>query len=335
METLYGIPVDSFDNKYATIAEAAIEGLVECGIPGSFLVDLFPILKHVPSWVPGASFQTKALKWRKAASRLLEVPINSVKSSMRTGTFKPSVASTLLTNSDGTEEYETTVANAAAIAYVGGADTTTSSVAALFMAMALYPEVQRRAQAELDSVTSLKRLPDFSDMPNLPYIGALVKELLRWQPVTPLAVVHRAIEDDEYRGYHIPRGAMVLGNAWAILHDEKHYPDPDTFSPERFLKEDGELNPEILDPTRAAFGFGRRICPGRHMAVNNVFIAVASILSAFSIEQAVDDHGKPIPIEVKMSPGLVSYPEAFPCAIKPRLANIQDIIIQQATDANA
>ena len=79
----------------------------------------------------------------------------------------------------------------------------------------------------------------------------------------------------------------------AILHDETHFPDPFTFNPDRFIK-DGALNPDVLDPSVAAFGYGRRICPGRHMARDAVWIAVAYILTVFEIRPARDADGRPI-----------------------------------------
>jgi len=81
------------------------------------------------------------------------------------------------------------------------------------MAMALYPDVQKKAQEELDKVIG-NRLPEFNDRPNLPYINAMVKESLRWQLVTPLAVPHMATEADEYNGYYIPKGTIIIGNSW-------------------------------------------------------------------------------------------------------------------------
>ena len=83
-----------------------------------------------------------------------------------------------------------------------------------FLAMAIHPEVQRKAQAELDLVVGPSRLPDHSDREALPYVNAIVKEALRWQNVTPLGVVHRCMSDDEYNGYFIPEGALVMPNVW-------------------------------------------------------------------------------------------------------------------------
>ena len=101
--------------------------------------------------------------------------------------------------------------------------------------MALYPEVQKRAQAEIDAVVGPNRLPDFQDRPSLPYVNAVIKESLRWHLVLPLGepffiyliigttiltssegVPHMATNDDEYDGYYIPKGTLVIPNAWSI-----------------------------------------------------------------------------------------------------------------------
>lgn len=89
----------------------------------------------------------------------------------------------------------------------------------------------------------------------------------------------------------------------AILHDPDTYPKPDEFKPARFLKRgaeaDVELNPDILDPSAAVFGFGRRFCPGRWMVYDTLWIAIASILATFDISPTMDEHGAPCTAEVK------------------------------------
>jgi cytochrome P450 len=82
------------------------------------------------------------------------------------------------------------------------------------LAMLLSPEAQQKAQAELDAVVELNRLPEFEDRVNLPYINALCKELLRWNPLLPLGFAHATTQDDIYNGYFIPKGALILGNSW-------------------------------------------------------------------------------------------------------------------------
>lgn len=161
--------------------------------------------------------------------------------------------------------------------------------------MALFPEVQRKAQAELDLVVGPSRLPDFDDLDNMPYIQAVVKETMRWMPVLPIGLPHAVISDDSYKGYHIPKGSMIipvsvfrllrvnnssslsrmhglyivhihaelsdrlmLGAHRAMLHSPVDYPDPEHFKPERFIGKDGALDPTVLDPDAIVFGFGRR-----------------------------------------------------------------------------
>ena len=80
--------------------------------------------------------------------------------------------------------------------------------------MAMYPDVQRKAQEELDRVVGSDRLPDFEDQHSLPYLNALIMELLRWHPVTPLGVPHRSVADDVYNGWHIPAGTTMVVNSW-------------------------------------------------------------------------------------------------------------------------
>ena len=82
--------------------------------------------------------------------------------------------------------------------------------------MIMFPDVQKKAQAELMAVVGPNRLPEYEDVQSLPYIRAIVKECLRWRSVVPLGIPHRVLEDDEYRGFHIPKGAIVLTNIWYV-----------------------------------------------------------------------------------------------------------------------
>lgn len=79
--------------------------------------------------------------------------------------------------------------------------------------MAQFPDIQHHAQAELDGVVGL-RLPTLNDRPNLPYIDALIKEVMRWHPIGPLGLPHMTTQEDEYNGYRIPKGAVLIPNIW-------------------------------------------------------------------------------------------------------------------------
>lgn len=136
--------------------------------------------------------------------------------------------------------------------------------------MIMHPDVQRKAQEELDKVVGRNRLPDLDDRESLPYVSALIKEVLRFYPVAPLGVPHRLTADDVYKGMYLPEGSIVSPNIWyltiaafcyissqtlsrAMSRDEKDYaPDPDVFRPERYLEA------ELRDPSLYVFGFGRR-----------------------------------------------------------------------------
>ena len=158
--------------------------------------------------------------------------------------------------------------------------------------MVLNPGVMKKAQEELDRVVGKDRLPDFPDKENLPYINALLKELLRWNAPLPLNFPSRITLDDEYQGYFIPAGATVIQNIWAVFRDPNIYPEPEAFNPDRFLK-DGKLNPLVFDPEVRVFGAGRRICPGRHFALQTMYLVVSCVLSVFDIAPPLNDDGSP------------------------------------------
>lgn len=103
--------------------------------------------------------------------------------------------------------------------FLAGGGTTTSSIFSFILAMVLHPEVQRKAQEELDRVVGQSRLPTFEDRLSLPYITAISREVLRWFPVTPLALPHVTTEEDEYGGYRIPKGCVIIANAWWVFQN--------------------------------------------------------------------------------------------------------------------
>lgn len=74
------------------------------------------------------------------------------------------------------------------------------------VAMVLYPDIQKKAQEEIDRVTKGNRLPEYSDQINLPYIQAIIREVIRWKPIVPLGLAHANNDDDVYKGYFIPKG---------------------------------------------------------------------------------------------------------------------------------
>ncbi|KAI0333733.1 cytochrome P450 [Cubamyces sp. BRFM 1775] len=326
LKIVYGIDVDNGDERLA-ISRAATEAVAEA-TPGRSIVDVFPILRHIPSWLPGASFQKQLARCKIANDRLKDELFNEVKEAIERGEQRQCIAAELLERGRGLEsspDEEQVMKHVCAVAVLGSADTTGYTLEGFLLAMAMYPEVQRKAQAELDKTVGADRLPDHSDTDALVYINAIVKEALRWHVMLPLGIWHRTIADDEYNGYFIPGGTTILTNVWSILHDPNAYENPHDFCPERFIK-DGQLDPTVRDPTDYMFGFGRRICPGRHLAIPSLFINIASILHVFDISPPLDDNGKPIPIEYTETHGLQSRPENLRCVMKPRSSAAEALI---------
>ncbi|KAJ6473457.1 cytochrome P450 [Mycena vulgaris] len=332
MSVAYGINVLPKDDPYVTLAERALHSFVTAMVPGRFLVDSLPILKHVPEWFPGASFRRKAKVWRELSQSMVDKPFAEAKRNIASsitamGNAPHSFTASALRTLDDCENkayQEQAIKSTAGTMYTGGTDTTVSALGTFILAMLCNPEAQRKAQEEIDSVVQKGHLPDFDDEASLPYVSAVVKEILRWRPVAPIGVPHFLPIDDEYRGYRLPAGSIVIANAWAILHDEVMYPDPYAFKPERFLL-NGKPNPAVRNPD-AAFGYGRRVCPGRHMATSSIWIAVASILATFNITKAVGDDGQVIEPTHEYFPGLVLMPLPFKCSIKPRSQAAAELI---------
>ncbi|KAL7282714.1 hypothetical protein ACG7TL_004188 [Trametes sanguinea] len=322
MGVVYGLDVAEDDDKYLKIARKAMDIFIEFMVPGRYLVESLHVLRYVPSWFPGAGFKRKAAEWRKDVLALRN-PLTLVQAN---GTGRPCIVSSLLEkqaqlDGEAAKEHEEMSRDISALAYITGADTTFSDIVAFFLAMTIYPDVQRKAQAELDAIVGPNRLPTFEDREYLPYVNALVKECLRWHVVVTLGIPHRTIADDVCNGYFIPKGTVIVTNAWGISRDPEAYPDPKEFKPERFL------DPTTRDPMAYVFGNGRRICTGRHFADASLFIIVASVLHALNIEPPLDEHGKPIHVEPKVTTDmLLSYPEPFKCRITPRSVHAEALI---------
>ncbi|KAI0064830.1 cytochrome P450 [Artomyces pyxidatus] len=299
MSLVYGYDLKDRNDRYFRDAlDANLMGQ-KMILPGTVVVNTLPFLRHLPEWLPGTGFNALAREFERIGHDMVYLPFEFVKNCIRDGTGRPCVAQASLLELDDTDEadakeIERVIVEAAGSIYLSGADTTVSAICTLFLALILYPDVQRRAQAELDAVTGGKRLPSYEDRARLPYVEAVCKEVLRWRTVAPAGVPHASTQDDVYEGYFIPRGAIVIANSWAILRDPKVYPDPDEFKPERFLTAAGQPRD---DPTlTTAFGFGKRICPGRHVAENTLFIVAASLLTTYSIDKAKDAQGNAIPV---------------------------------------
>ncbi|KAJ0421285.1 cytochrome P450 [Aspergillus carlsbadensis] len=312
LKIAYGYDIDPHGpDPLVALANEALENFSVAATPGAWMVDTIPFLKYLPNWFPGAGFKRTAATWRKNLLTTIEKPYRLVLEQMKEGKYPDSYLSNLLEEAQGrtlTAEEEQVIKWTAGSLYTGGADTTVSTLSCFFLAMVLHPEVQQKAQEELDRVVGPNKLPSFEDRPNLPYIDAIVKESLRWHPVAPMGIPHMCTEDDVYEGYCIPKGSLIMPNIWEFTHDTETYKDPETFNPSRFLSPTPELDPHTL-----SFGFGRRICPGRLLADSTVFMTVAKSLAVFDFRP----HGEGS-VQKGFLPGVISHPVPFTLRITPR-----------------
>ncbi|KAF8840184.1 cytochrome P450 [Paxillus ammoniavirescens] len=320
-----------------------IHRFLEASIPAvtpekSLLLKVFPFVLHIPDWLPGSSVKREARTASDWATKMVEIPYQYVLKRMEASDPVFSMVSDHIARMQQSDEsyhadYTSALKRASASAILGSAETTSSVILNFTLAMVQNPHVWKRAQAEIDTVLGMDRLPDFDDRPSLPYVEAILRETMRWRPITPL-IPHAASSSDVYKGFYIPKGmscvctkippshiinitgATIVANIWAISRDELRYPNATQFIPGRFLTAEGTLTDD--DPAEYTFGFGRRTCPGRHTANSSVWSAIATMLATLEFCLATDAEGKDITFEPKYVNGLACHPDIFPCRISPR-----------------
>ncbi|KAF8661208.1 hypothetical protein AX16_001488 [Volvariella volvacea WC 439] len=318
LSVTYGIQVQTGHNPVVELLQRVSDALVQASIPGRFLVDSFPFLQYVPSWIPFTQFKRDAKEWNKDLNRMIEEPFQITRNHFLAGEDTYSFVSDGLRAMKNVEDQpeQDVIKKVAGTLYFAASDTTFATIMTTILALMCHPEVMKKAQAEIDTIVEPGNLPDWKDQESLPYTSAVIKEILRWNPAIPLDL-HYIECEDVYRGFTIPSNSIVLGNAWAILHEESVYPNPASFNPDRFIK-NGKLNTEIRDPEDIAFGIGRRICPGRHLARPSVWMLIACIITLFDISKPVDEEGNVIEPKMEWTTGSISHPVPFQCRIVPR-----------------
>ncbi|EKM55864.1 uncharacterized protein PHACADRAFT_209375 [Phanerochaete carnosa HHB-10118-sp] len=274
------------------LIEEAMHTSMEIITAGVYLVDLVPILKHLPSWFPRAGFKHQAAKWKTLVDGMYEIPYSQLNTSMREGNAEPCLAATLLSRIEDTEDatdFDNVFMSVTGTIYGAGADTTVAALTTFVLVMTMFSVTQLAVHEGLDRVLSRKRLPEMEDRGSLPRITANLYELLR-----------------------------------AILRDTNTYPDPDTLKPERFLNEDRSLRNDVPYPTEA-FGFGRRICPGRHFAHDIMWLDITNILAVIKIEHAINvKNGDELALKGEFTPRFISMPKPF--KFTPRFPKAETLI---------
>jgi cytochrome P450 len=260
---------------------------------------------------------------RYAIKRLHDVPFAAITNNFNAGKSSPSFAHTLLTKfHDNVQKGVPNkleirdIQGMSAAVFIAGSNTTLATTRVALFNLISNPHVLEKAREELDRIVGIDRLPSLSDRPKLRYLEYIVEETTRWRPLSPVGVPHKSIEDDIYEGMYIPKGTNVYYNTYALSKDSSIYHNPDKFEPERFIpvEEGGRGEPFLAGP----FGFGRRICVGRHLAQASVFSMLATIISTMDISAPVGLDGKSVEQVLGFSTGLSSHPGDYGMVITPR-----------------
>ncbi|PPQ65061.1 hypothetical protein CVT26_015757 [Gymnopilus dilepis] len=275
LAVLYGWPsVKTEDENLIHRIASVVIRMVKSVVPGTYLVNVFPFLNHLPRWM--ASWKRDGLEWHRRDTEMFMKFNKEVQEKTYPETSASCFVSDLLENTDANELSEEEAAWLPGTMLSAAAESTSATLNSFILAMVLYPTALRKAQAELDAVVGRERAPTFSDQKNLPYIDALIKEILRWRPPGPmgwyldcptlsfvdesfrpihLALPRSVMEDDWYDGFYIPKGATIFPNIWAMHRDPPIFSDPEDFMPERFF---GEIPEDTHSTGHTSFGFGRR-----------------------------------------------------------------------------
>ncbi|OSX58667.1 hypothetical protein POSPLADRAFT_1153045 [Postia placenta MAD-698-R-SB12] len=331
LEIDYGHRVTSAQDEWMVYVDHTVDEFTTTGSLAASLVDFLPLMKHIPSWMPGGGFKKRALIVGAKVRDMMEIPYRKVQRDMASGCAKPSFMTSLLEKmtQDGClsaeEEYD--IKASCLVMYTAGSDTTITSLMTFILAMVLHPHVLDKAQAEIDRVIGSERLPELDDREALPYVDCIVKEVYRWNPPSAIGIPHRVMEDDIYRGYVIPGGATIIPNIWSMGHHTDIYSDPEKFFPERFEEMDTQTANQ-KDPRKFIFGFGKRICPGRYLADETVWLAIANILATMNIQKCRDPSGQEITPIPSFKTGIVSQVDPFLCEIKPRTEKAANLVGQ-------
>ncbi|GMY14980.1 cytochrome P450 71A1-like [Fagus crenata] len=186
---------------------------------------------------------------------------------------------------NGSDEMPLTTDNIKAIIldmFAAGTDTTFITLDWGMTELIMNPKVMERAQAEVRSIVGERRVVLESDLPQMHYIKAVIKEIFRLHPPAPVLVPRESMEDVKIDGYNIPAKTRFFVNAWAIGRDPESWENPDVFEPERFMGSTVDFKGQHYE--LIPFGAGRRSCPAITFGTASVELALAQLLHSFDWE---------------------------------------------------
>ncbi|KAI9742375.1 MAG: hypothetical protein M1818_003908 [Claussenomyces sp. TS43310] len=341
----------TYDTFWGSAVYEAIDKFGQALEPGANPpVDEYPFLRYVP---------TKWAKWKKRALRaglamdgIWGKARRLVEERRAVGDHRHCIADRLLDeyNESGFPMTQHAFDMLLGEMCEGGAETTSSSMLTMILAVTRFSAVQHKARAEIDKVCGSDRSPDWSDFKDIPYINCIVKEGMRWRPVISSGLPHQNIEEDYYEGMLIPKGSTIFLPVWALNNSESlGYNDPENFNPDRYLN-----HPKLANDYAGSADYNdrdksfiscipcapltrRRMCPGIHLAERNQWRITAKLLWAFEFSELEDPKtGRIIPLDTNAyTVGLLHSPVPFKLNIKPRSQAHVNTIRREAAEALA
>ncbi|EXJ63278.1 uncharacterized protein A1O5_11599 [Cladophialophora psammophila CBS 110553] len=305
-------------------------------------IDIYPFLKFVPQRLLG-NWVSRANETHQKMHQLYIDLLAVVKQRRQKQGGKSSLMDRVLDKEEKLNLSNHQILLLGGVALDGGSDTSATALLNFIKAMTCYPDVQKEARKEIDGLMDDSRSPLWSDYKSLPYVGAVVKETMRWRPVGGL-IPHATSHDDWVDGKFVPKGSIVLLNAWGLHQDETKFPEPDKFSPARYtgrtlLAPEYAASPDYNSRDHYIYGAGRRLCPGIHLAERNLFLGMAKLLWAFSFEKQIDEAGRVMEPDTNYatgwSEGLITCTKDFPCKVVPRSAERVQTIMREFAQAEA
>ncbi|XP_028769833.1 cytochrome P450 81E8-like [Neltuma alba] len=286
------------DNEVGDVEEARkireiIKQLVSLGGVNN-IADFLPILR----WFDFGHLEKRLKSFAKRADGFLQGLIDEHRNAKQRAN---TMIDHLLSLQESQPEYYTDQIIKGLILVLVFAATDTSAVTLEWAMSSLLnnPHVLEKAKKEIDTHIGQERLIDERDISKLPYLQSIVSETLRLHTAAPLLNSHEASNDCSIAGYNVPRGTIVLINAWAIHRDPQVWSDPTGFKPERFEKE-GEANKLIT------FGLGRRACPGESLAQRTVGLTLGLLIQCFECKRVSEE-------EIDMTEGAgATMPKVIP-----------------------
>ncbi|KAJ6498501.1 cytochrome P450 [Mycena vitilis] len=337
LSVLYGKRSPRFETPETVASFEVEDAWMELLDPGATPpMDFYPFLKYVPErW---AKWKRDAANVRRMQHKLYFGLLDATKERMVKGEGNGSYVEELVERQDELGMDRDMTGHLSGVLIGAGSQTTAAYLQSLILALIAYPEAQKKAHEEIDRVVGGSRMPTLEDLENMPYIRAMILENHRFRPVAPLLIPHCTLATEEYNGYVIPKGTTIFVNAWGIFHDPALFDDPESFIPDRYLLTENGTKPgaDAGGDLRSnlAFGVGRRICPGMHVAHNTINLNVMNLLWAFNFDKDIDANGNPLEADtMAYHTGATSRPMSFRCRITPRSAEKATIIDRELLEA--